>query len=64
MTEPETTLFGWIVCSEALTTPRWKKYFSDLINAGITTIEDLLATSDEILDSLKQNIPMAPLDRI
>jgi hypothetical protein len=62
--EPETAVFQQIIFMEALTTPSWKKYFSRLLEAGIMTVEDLLETSDEILDTLRHNIPSAPLERV
>jgi hypothetical protein len=64
MMDSETAVFRQIVFMEALTTSSWKKYFPHLLNAGITTTEDLLETSDGILDTLKQNIPLAPLERL
>ena len=62
--ESERDVFQQIIYMEALTTPSWKKFFRHLQDAGITTTEDLLETSDEILDSLKQYIPAAPLGRV
>ncbi len=62
--ESECNVFQQIVFMEALTTPSWRRYFRNLRDAGITTTEDLLETSDETLDGLKQYIPAAPLGRI
>ena len=62
--ELESAVFKQIVFKEALTTSSWKNYFPHLLNAGITTVEDLLETPEETLNSLKYNIPQAPLDRI
>src|SRR5690349_18305105 len=62
--EPETAVFQRTVFMEALTTPSWKRYFARLLEAGIMTTEDFLETSDEILDILKENIPVVPFERL
>ena len=59
-----TAVFQQIVFAEALTTSSWKKCFPHLLNAGITTIEELVETPDEIFNELKKNILPTPLARI
>ncbi len=64
MMEFESPVLKQILFSEALKTPNWRRYYPYITNAGILTTEDLVETSDEILDGLKEKIPPIPLERV
>ncbi|CAF3334074.1 unnamed protein product [Rotaria socialis] len=48
--DSSTKIFQRILYAEALTTPNWKRYFSTLTDAGVTSMEEFLSIEDKDWD--------------